>query len=172
MAALVGSIVWVEFLKADGTPRYKRPLILFWSGPEDTPLASICLMYLWRFAIEHMFRFLKQHVGLNSPQLPHHHNQLMWMTSCALAMCQLALLRPLVADKRAPWRPKFRNGNPLPMTPRQVQQAALPFLLNFDSPSQPPKPSGKGGGRPQGFSPDPRPRFAVVKKGKKKSKRR
>ena len=93
VAALVGSIVWVEFLKADGTPRYKRPLILFWSGPEDTPLASICLMYLWRFAIEHMFRFLKQHVGLNSHQLPHHHNQLMWMTSCALAMCQLALLQ-------------------------------------------------------------------------------
>ena len=171
VAALVGSIVWVEFLKADGTPRYKRPLILFWSGPEDTALDSICLMYLWRFAIEHMFRFLKQHVGLNTHQLPHHHNQSMWMYSCALAMCQLALLRSLVADKRAPWRPKVRNGKPLPMTPRQVQRAALSFLLDFDSPAQLPKPSGKGSGRSQGFSPEPRKRFAVVKKGKKKPKK-
>ncbi len=171
VAALVGSIVWVEFLKSDGSPRYKRPLILFWSGPKDTLLASICLMYLWRFAIEHMFRFLKQHVGLNTHQLPHHHNQRMWMYSCALAMCQLALLRSLVADKRAPWRPKTRNGQPLPMTPRQVQRAALLFLLDFDSPVQPPKPSGKGAGRSQGVSPTPRPRFAVVKKGKKKPKK-
>ena len=172
VAALVGSIVWVEFLKADGTPRYKRPLILFWSGPDDTSLASICQMYLWRFAIEHMFRFLKQHVGLNKHQLPHHHNQLMWMYSCALTMCQLALLRPLVADKRQPWRRQVHNGELPPMTPRQVQRAALSFLLDFGSPAQLPKPSGKGCGRPLGFRPEPRPRFAVVKKGKKKSKKR
>ena len=171
VAALIGSVVWVEFLKADGSPRFKRPLILFWSGPQDTPLTSICLMYLWRFAIEHMFRFLKQHVGLNTHQLPHHHIQMMWMTSCALAMCQLALLRSLVADKRRPWRPAVRNGQSLPMTPRQVQRAALVFLLDFDSPVQSPKPSGKGAGRPLGFSPEPRPRFAVVKKGKKAKKR-
>ncbi len=34
-ARLLGSIVCIEFLKEDGTPRYKRPLWLFWTGPED-----------------------------------------------------------------------------------------------------------------------------------------
>jgi len=32
LAKVVGSIVCVEFLKVDGTPRYKRPLWLFWTG--------------------------------------------------------------------------------------------------------------------------------------------
>ncbi len=66
LAKVVGSVVCVEFLKEDGTPRYKRPLWLFWTGPEDVPPQDLCRMYLWRFAIEHLFRFLKQHLGLNS----------------------------------------------------------------------------------------------------------
>ncbi len=33
LAELVGSLVQVEFLKEDGTPRYKRPMWLFWTGP-------------------------------------------------------------------------------------------------------------------------------------------
>jgi hypothetical protein len=32
------------------------------------PLHDLCLMYLWRFAIEHAFRFMKQHLGLNANQ--------------------------------------------------------------------------------------------------------
>jgi hypothetical protein len=60
---LTGTLVQVEFLKEDGTPRYKRPLWLFWTGPQSVALSDLCRMYLWRFAIEHMFRFLKQHMG-------------------------------------------------------------------------------------------------------------
>lgn len=172
VAALVGSIVWVEFLKSDGTRRFKRPMSLFWSGPDETPLADICQMYLWRFAIEHMFRFLKQHCGLTTNKSPNLTGKQQWMWSCALAMCQLALLRHLVADKRPAWHPKERNGQPLPMTPRQVQRAALSFLFSLDSPVQALKPSGKGSGRALGYSPEPRPRFDVVKKGKKGSKKR
>ena len=69
---LVGMVLSVQFLKADGTPRFKRPLYLFWTGPTPVALADLARMYLWRFAIEHMFRFLKQHLGLtasNSPNL-------------------------------------------------------------------------------------------------------
>jgi hypothetical protein len=54
---LVGLALRVEFLKADGTPRFQHPLWLFWTGPEDVPLPDLCRMYLWRFAIEHAFRF-------------------------------------------------------------------------------------------------------------------
>jgi hypothetical protein len=65
---LVGTVLKVEFLRLDGSPRYKRPMRLFWTGPEITPLKELCLMYLWRFAIEHMFRFMKQHLDLNANQ--------------------------------------------------------------------------------------------------------
>ncbi len=41
---LVGWVVPVEFLKDDGTPRYRRPLGLFWSGPQDIALMDVALM--------------------------------------------------------------------------------------------------------------------------------
>src|SRR5712692_7341080 len=50
--SLVGLVVRAEFLKADGTPRYKRPLWLFWSGPLAIGLADVVTMYLLRFTIE------------------------------------------------------------------------------------------------------------------------
>jgi len=65
-ASVTGTVLCVEFLKDDGTPRYKRPIWLFWTGSEDVALQDLCRMYLWRFAIEHLFRFLKQHF-VNKP---------------------------------------------------------------------------------------------------------
>jgi hypothetical protein len=70
LPALVGLVLRVEFLQADGTRRYKRPLWLFWSGPSDVGLADLAQMDLLRFVIEHFFRFLKQRLGLLAP---HHH---------------------------------------------------------------------------------------------------
>jgi hypothetical protein len=55
VATLVGMALRVEFQKADGTPRYQRPLWLFWTGPLTVALGDVCLMYLWRFAIEIVF---------------------------------------------------------------------------------------------------------------------
>ena len=82
LADLIGSLVQVEFLKEDGTPRYKRPMWLFWTGPNDIALPDLCRMYLWRFAIEHLFRFLKQHMGLNSDCSPNLVNAQQWMWLC------------------------------------------------------------------------------------------
>ena len=79
LADLIGSLVQVEFLKEAGAPRYKRPMWLFWTGPNDIVLPDLCRMYLWRFAIEHMFRFLKQHLGLNSNRSPNLVSAQQWM---------------------------------------------------------------------------------------------
>ncbi|MBI5950012.1 MAG: hypothetical protein HY865_00010 [Chloroflexi bacterium] len=46
LADLIGSLVQVEFLKEDGAPRYKRPMWLFWTGPNDVALPDLCRMYL------------------------------------------------------------------------------------------------------------------------------
>jgi hypothetical protein len=170
LPALVGLVLLVEFLKADGTPRFKRPLLLFWTGPLSVPLVDLARMYLWRFAIEHMFRFLKQEMGLCSSRSPALAQHKRWLWCCALAYAQLLLIRHNVADQRPPWQPRHRSAQPLPLTPRQVQRAALPFLLALGSPVQPLHRAGKGRGRPHGFKPKPRARHPVVKKTKSAKK--
>jgi hypothetical protein len=167
---LVGMVLSVQFLKPDGTPRFKRPLYLFWSGPGSVALVDLARMYLWRFAIEHMFRFLKQHLGLTSANSPDLEHRQRWNWCCALAYCQLLLCRHVVAQQRPDWHPTHVRSCPRPLTPRQVQRQALAFLLNLGSPARPAQPAGKGTGRPHGYRPDPRQRHKVVKKSRKQRK--
>ncbi|HEV2126358.1 MAG TPA: transposase [Chloroflexota bacterium] len=165
---LVGMVVSVQFLKADGTPRFQRPLSLFWTGPPSIALVDLARIYLWRFAIEHMFRFLKQQMGLTCTQSPDLVHRQRWIWCCALAYCQLLLMRHAVADHRPAWHPRQRRGTCRPLTPRLVQRQALTFLLSLGSPARPAHPAGKGRGRPPGFRPEPRRRYQVIKKSKKR----
>jgi hypothetical protein len=110
-------------------------------------------MYLWRFAIEHLFRFLKQHMGLNSNRSPSLVSAEKWMWLCALAYWQLLLMRKVH-----------------PLTPAQVQRSALAFLLQSGTPARNTRPAGKGYGRQKGYRPAPRPRYDVVFKTKKAHK--
>ncbi len=162
-----GSVVCVEFLQEDGTPRYKRPLWLFWTGPEDVAPRDLCRMYLWRFAIEHLFRFLKQHMGLNSNRSSNLESLQRWMWMVALAYWQLLLMRDTVQPNRPAWQPHKKEGQNKSLTPAQVQRSALTFLLHSGSPAANPRPAGKGGGRPKGYHPAPRIRFEIVFKSKK-----
>jgi hypothetical protein len=163
---LIVMMLRVEFLKPDGQPRYKQPMWLLWTGPTHVPLPDLCKMYLWRFAIEHMFRFLKQNLGLNASRS----NDLVatehWMWMCALAYWQLLLMRDLVEEARPAWHPRFRNGEHKELTPGQVQRAALRFLLQLGTPATAPKVAGKGKGRQKGYRPAPRRRFPVIQKAK------
>lgn len=139
-------------------------------GARTVSPADLCRMYLWRFAIEHAFRFLKQHLGLNTHQSTHLQSANLWMYLCATVYYQLLLLRPEVQQVRPAWHPRCRHGPPLPLTPRQVQRQALPFLLGLGSPARSPQPSGKGSGRPTGYRPLPRPRYRVVRKTQKRTR--
>jgi hypothetical protein len=163
---LIVMMLRVEFLKPDGQPRYKRPMWLLWTGPTLVPLQDLCKMYLWRFAIEHMFRFLKQNMGLNSSRSNDLVATEQWMWMCALAYWQLLLMRNLAEDARPAWHPRFRDGKPKELTPGQVQRAALRFLLQLGTPAKTPKVAGKGKGRPKGYHPAPRLRYPVVKRAK------
>jgi hypothetical protein len=166
LADLIGSLVQVEFLKEDGTPRYKRPMWLFWTGPKDVALPDLCRMYLWRFAIEHMFRFLKQHMGLNSNRSPNLVSTQQWMWLCALAYWQLLLVRDEVKENRPAWYPLNRQQR-VKLTPYQVQRSVLAFLLELGTPAAKPRPAGKGKGRQKNYYPPPRARYQVVFKSKK-----
>lgn len=167
---LVVMMLRVEFLKPDGQPRYKQPMWLLWTGPTHVPLQELCKMYLWRFAIEHMFRFLKQNMGLNTSRSNDLVATEQWMWMCSLAYWQLLLLRNLVQDERPAWHPRFRNGKPSELTPGQVQRAAFGFLVKLGSPACAPRITGKGKGRSKGFMPNPRMRYPVVKKAQKGQK--
>lgn len=168
---LVGLVLKVEFLKVDGTPKFKRPLYLFWTGPESVTLEDLCQMYLWRFAIEHLFRFLKQHMGLGTSRSPDIDNHEFWVWCCALAYDQLVLIRHEVEQHRPPWHKHLdEQGQPRPLTARQTQKNALAFLVELGTPASDPKPAGKGSGRLLGYRPKPRTRHEVIKKSKTRAK--
>lgn len=170
LPTLVGLALRVEFLKNDGTPRYQRPMWLFWTGPTTIPLADLGRMYLWRFAIEHAFRFMKQRLGLNANQSTNPATAQRWMWLCTLAYWHLLLMAQAVEDHRPAWHPRPTANQPRPLTPGQVQRGALRFLGKLGTPAAPPRPAGKGIGRPKGYRPKPRTRFAIVRKGKKTRK--
>jgi len=170
LAKVKGSVVCVEFLKEDDTPRYKRPLWLFWTGPEDVAPQDLCRMYLWRFVIEHLFRFLKQHMGLNSNRSSNLESLQRWMWIVALAYWQLLLMRDTVKPNRPAWHPHKKDGQDKPLTPAQVQRSTQVFLLQSGTPAPATRPAGKGSGRQKGYRPAPRKRFDIVFKTKKAQK--
>ena len=166
LSALVGMVLRVEFLRADGTPRYKRPMWLFWTGPETVGLEDLCRMYLWRFAIEHMFRFLKQHMGLNANQSTDLVSTDHWMWLCALAYWQLLLMRDEVKASRPAWYPAGTRPETKGLTPGQVQRSAFGYLVQLGTPARDTRKAGKGKGRSKGYHQVARTRYPVIKKAK------
>ena len=166
LSGLVGVVLRVEFLRPDGTPRYQRPMWLFWTGPETAPLQELCRMYLWRFAIEHMFRFLKQHMGLNANQSTDQVSTDQWMWLCALAYWQLLLMRDEVKASRPAWYPAGTRPETQGLTPGQVQRSALGYLVQLGTPAKNTRHAGKGKGRSEGYRPAARKRYSVIKKAK------
>ena len=162
LPTLVGVVLKVEFLKPDGTPRYQHPLWLFWTGETTLNLADVARMYLWRFALEHGFRFLKQHLGLNANTSAQLDSTERWMWFCALAYWQLLLMRSEVADGRPAWYPQRTQVSTL--TPGQVQRGASRFLARLGTPAQKVRPAGKGLGRQTGYHPRARARYPAVRK--------
>ncbi len=166
LSSLVGMVLRIEFLRADGTPRYKRPMWLFWTGPDTVPLEELCRMYLWRFAIEHMFRFLKQHMGLNANQSTDLVSTDQWMWLCALAYWQLLLMRDEVKASRPAWYPTGTKPETKGLTPGQVQRSAFGYLVQLGTPARNTRNAGKGKGRSAGYHPAARTRYPVIKKAK------
>jgi len=161
---LVGQAVRIEFLRADGQPKYQRPLWLFWSGPTTVALLDVCQMYLLRFGIEHFFRFLKQRLGLTLAQVTSLAGTTNWVWTVTFAYVQLLLARAAVAVPARPWDPKARCDPQRALTPGQVRRAWATFSRGLGTPAAAPRPSGKAPGRAPGFQPQPRAKYPVVSK--------
>lgn len=161
---LEGLVVRVEFLKADGTPKYRRPLWLFWSGSTTMTLEAITQMYLARYGIEHFFRFAKQRLGLLCAQTPTLAACETWVWLVAFAYTQLRLARFTVTPDWRPWDAKPQPQTKRELTAGQVLNAWATFSRSLGTPAAAPRVSGKGAGRQVGDRPTPRPKCPVISK--------
>ncbi len=151
--------VQVEHLPRHAAP---QPLWLAWvGGPLPDDLLDIWHWYLARFTVEHLFRLLKQTLGWTTPRLRHPAAADRWTWLLALAVWQLWLARPLVADRRLPWE---RPCPSAPLTPGRVRRAFAGLLPALGSPARAPQLRGKSPGRPVGLRPGPARRFAVERR--------
>jgi hypothetical protein len=113
----------------------------------DAETAVLWQAYLRRFDIEHVFRFLKQHLGWTRPLLrdPAAADRWTWLVIACHA--QLHLARPLAAAAELPWhKPQPASA----MTPGRVRAAFRRVRQTAGTPASTAKPSAPGPGRPKG----------------------
>jgi hypothetical protein len=139
-------------------PRRERPPKPWWlvwtGGPLPCDLRQVWRWYQRRFAVEHLFRFLKQDLGWTAirPRAPQTADRWSWLL--AAGVWQLWLGRALVGDARLPWEPTPGATR----SPGRVRRACAGLLLVLGTPARPPQVRGKSPGRRPGQCPGPAPR--------------
>ncbi|HEY9836882.1 MAG TPA: NF041680 family putative transposase [Vampirovibrionales bacterium] len=152
-------ILRVERLNSDGSGCLGRPLWLVWIGEEMLPLSQLWKLYLRRFAIDHWYRFLKQRLHWQKPQLSTPKQCERWSDLMPLLTWELWLARMAVADNPLPWQKPTTK-----LTPGRVAQAFAGILVEIGTPAHPPKTRGKSPGWPPGKPRRPSTRYPLVKK--------
>jgi DDE superfamily endonuclease len=154
--------------KADGKPRYKRPLwLIFVPASSDAELPrprEAQAIYEERFSVEHSIRFLKGDLGLTSGQfnsLEAEGRVQVWVEMVATAFWFLWALRGLAETERESLPGWWRRGN---LTPGAVRRMAAGLLIGFGWSKPQPKVRGKSPGRVIGTTFKPRKRFRVYRK--------
>lgn len=152
-----------------GTP---QQMWLWTTGPEPlTPelLDLIWRAYLRRFAIEHTFRFLKQHLHWTMPAIRTPHQADLWTWLTAAAHTQLRLAAPLITDQRLPWEKPL---TPNTLTPARVRRGFRSLTPHLPPQTRPRKPHQPGPGRPKSSrNTQPTTRHKVIIKGRKRTRR-
>ncbi len=164
MTIVEGTIIRLQVSRLPGRrDRTPKTLWLWWTGPpaSTADLDRIWRAYIRRFDIEHTIRFAKQTLGATTPKIrtPAQADRWTWLILAALT--QLRLARDHVADHRLPWQP------PLPvdkMTPGRVRAGFAHLLPRLNNPTNWPKPSRPGPGRPKGRKSTPATRHPAAKK--------
>ena len=146
--------------------RIFKPFWLVWVGEGIPELCQIWRQYLRRFAIDHWYRFAKQHLHWTLPKLGTREQCERWSDLMPLLTWQLWLARGVVSDRPLPWQKSITN-----LTPGRVAQSMAAVLATIGTPSLLPKPRGKSPGWSTG---QPRPRkirCPIVKKGTTRRKK-
>jgi len=123
-------------------PRYKQPCG-YGDGPQSVALSDLCRMYLWRFSIEHLFRF-SNNTWDSTPIVRHLVSAQQWMWICALAYWQLLLMR--IKSKQIVRLVSSKTDDPSPHSFPGVT-FGVGIFLELGTPAATPRPTGKGIGR-------------------------
>ncbi len=156
--------------KADGTPRYQRPLWVIYVGPAAAPQpAEAQAIYELRFGIEHSLRFMKREVSLdkaqcNGAQAPA--RIALWVEVVASVLWWLFALRPFAQSAEVTWPQGWRGRR---LTPGALRRVAVGLFVKLGI--QPPQPQvrGKSPGRVPGTRLAPRKRYRRFRKRKRRA---
>ena len=161
--------------RADGKPRYKRPLwLLFVAGKprvvNQAPAAAPTprqadAIYDERFSIEHAIRFGKQELGLVSGQfnsVAAEGREQTWVELVATVYWLLWALRSVVDEQKATWPAWWRSRK---LTPGAMRRLAAGLFIGLGWSKPEVKPRGKSPGRAEGAKQEPRQRFKVYRAG-------
>jgi len=166
-------LVRIYVTDAQGTAVYKHPLYLIVAGQrrDELTLREIYEAFKQRFDLEHFFRFGKQRLLRDAAQTPIVDHEENWVQLSLLAYQQLFLARfeaqPIkrAYEHKAPPQVAELNGA---ATPTQTQRDFGRIIRALGTPAQPPKLRNKPFGRLPGLMLQPRQRWDVVKKTKKR----
>jgi hypothetical protein len=161
--------------RADGKPRYKRPLwLLFVAGKprvaDQAPAAAPTprqadTIYDERFSVEHAIRFGKQELGLVSGQfnsVAAEGREQTWVELVATVYWLLWALRAMVDEQKTTWPAWWRSRK---LTPGAMRRLAAGLFIELGWSKPEVKPRGKSPGRAEGAKQEPRERFKVYRAG-------
>jgi hypothetical protein len=164
------TLVKVTTYNADGQLRFKRPVWLIVSGHRRLPAKQARKAYRRRPVGEHLFRFVKRHLLFEAAQMGSVEQDERWSTVVGLAYWNLYVNRDIVGRSVRPWE-RYKPIPPVgqPASPSQARRSFGRLLPELGTPASAPRPRGKSPGRAKGDRPQPRKRFKVVYKGRKRS---
>ena len=169
------TLIRITVTTPDGRPLYRRPLWLAFFGPKRQVWAPklIYEAYRQRFDQEHMHRFLTQHLLALAYQTPDTDHEERWWRMVILAYYQLWMARSLAQARWRPWEKhlakKHAPSAARVLSPTLVQRDFYRILRQIGTPARRLKPRGKPQGRAPGRRFKPRPRYKIVRKGRKKA---
>jgi hypothetical protein len=149
-------LIQVTLLDQTGQPVFKYPLWLGVAGKHRHKLnpIKVYLAYIYRFRIEHFFRFCKQRLLLTRYQTFNSLYEEMWWSLCFLVYAMLYLARSYVLIVPEPWERYLPcHRHPIPgaiATPSQTQRGLTRLLETIGTPARPCIPRGKAPGRKPG----------------------
>jgi DDE superfamily endonuclease len=135
----------------DHLPDGRKPpkdLWLWHAGPVEADPDLLWKAYLRRFDQEHFHRFAKVYLGLAHAHLGSAEATDRWVALVMAAYAQLRLARSLVDDLRRPWHPRPDPSKPL--SPYRVRLGFRRLRARLGSPTDSPKLTRPGPGRPRG----------------------
>jgi len=137
-----------------------------WTGQDALPLSEVVAGYKRRYSMEHGYRFDKQALLWTKPHVRTPEQFERWTDVVAMAHNLVVLARPVVEAEYRGWESKHRTA-----PPQQVRRGIRRILPQLGTPAKAPKGRGKSPGRAVGTVCKPVPRFSVVRKPKKLSKK-